>query len=122
MWFGIIVPGMLAAVWVWPRLRVARFWFGISLVSFLGATVWLGTDLSQFVQERGTSERAAVRLLHTLFIATDLPALPVVLGSFITGLISAYGGQAARSASGGTHVSGNLTPPNEKREIVDPDD
>jgi hypothetical protein len=79
---------MIASVWVWPRLRVPRVWFGLGLAALIAATVWLAVDLHNFVEARGTSEKAAVRILYTLLSAQDLPVLPLVLGSFMTGLIS----------------------------------
>lgn len=61
-------------------------WFGFCLVVLAGATVWLGLDLHRFLATRETSAKALVRLLYSLFTATDTPVLPLVSGSLITGV------------------------------------
>ena len=86
----MVVPGMVASVWVWPRLRVPQLWFGLCLLTLISTATWLAVDLHNFVEFRETSEKAAVRILYKLLGARDLPVVPVVLGSFVTGLISRH--------------------------------
>ena len=93
MWFALIVPGMLAAVWIWPELRIPTLWFGLCVVILMAAAVWLGMDLRQFLATRETSDKAIIRPLFTLYMSSDTPVLPLVLGSFVTGLICVRRGQ-----------------------------
>lgn len=99
---------MVAAVWVWPRLRKPKVWFGLFSVTLIGATIWLGMDLHEFVDTQGTSEKAGVRLLFTLLSATGIPVVPTAMGSLMAGLISWRCVKAARSASTKTVVCGDF--------------
>ena len=48
----------------------------------------MGMDLYQFVETRGSSEKAMVRLLYTPLSHPDIPVLPITLGSSLAGLLS----------------------------------
>ena len=91
MWFAWMVPGMLAAVWIWPRLRVTKIWFGLFLLVLVGTTLWLGLDLRQFFATDKPLELGSVRLAYSLFTASDTPVLPLMLGSLLTGLVCLWG-------------------------------
>ena len=88
MWFVSLVPGLLSAVWIWPRLRVPRFWLTASVVMFLATTVWLGLDIQKFLDRGGSSSKAGVRLLYKLFRETDRPVIPIATGCLVAGLFS----------------------------------
>ena len=87
MWFALIVPAMLASVWIWPELGKPKLWFGLCLVLLIGALAWLGLDLREFLANREASGKVWVRPLFALYVSSDTPVLPLLLGSLLTGLV-----------------------------------
>ena len=79
---------MLAAVWIWPKLRSPGMWFGLLLLTILGTTVWLGPDLYQFVETRGWSQAVALRTLFRFISDVDKPMLQLILGTLLAALFS----------------------------------
>ena len=79
---------MLAAVWIWPKLRSPGMWFGLLWLTILGTTVWLGPDLYQFVKTRGWSQAAGTRVLFRLISDVDKPMLQLTLGTLLAALFS----------------------------------
>ena len=88
MWFSIIVPLLVASVWISPALRAPKVWFGIFWVTLLGTIIWLGIDLSNFMAAQGKSEDIGLRLLFVLMRGSDIPVLQVTVGSLLAALVS----------------------------------
>lgn len=86
MWFSIIVPTMIAIVWISPKLRSPRVWLGLCLAAVLGTTIWLGKDLYRFVESGGATQDLPLRVLYEVLRDTGTPAVPVILGSFLAGV------------------------------------
>lgn len=104
----MIVPVFIAAVWIVPSLRVPKFWFGLSLATILGTTIWLGLDLYEFVDSRGSAQGLPLRVVFVLLSETGKPVLPVILGSFLAGLFSRRFPKVAPTESG-SPFAGDVT-------------
>jgi len=88
IWFASIVPGFLAAVWIWPALRIPKFWFSLAVATLLGITVWLAIDIHSFLDGGGQESKISIRLLYTPLRETDVPAVPLAFGFLLAGLCS----------------------------------
>lgn len=88
MWLSIIVPILVGAEWIWPRLRAPKIWFRLFLLAFLGTMLWLGVDLYHYVEERGMSQSVGLRVIFLFLSETRIPALQLTFGFFIAGLFS----------------------------------
>lgn len=86
IWFSFIVPTLVAAVWIWPKLRIPKLWFGLCLATLIGTTIWLGSDLYGFVGDGGGAVDLPRRLLYVILSETGKPVLPLALGSCLAGL------------------------------------
>ena len=88
IWFSVIVPVMIVAAWIGPRLRATKVWMGITLVAILGIAVWLGIDLYGFVEARESSKGVGLRLIYKLLSETGKPFLQLASGCFSVALLS----------------------------------
>ena len=85
---SIIVPICVAAVWMWPFLRLPEIWLGISGTCLSGIMIWLGMDILRFIEIGGTLQECPIRIVYVLLGATDIPVLQLTLGSFLAGIMS----------------------------------
>ena len=85
---SIIVPICVAAVWIWPPLRLPEIWLGISGTCLSGMMIWLGMDILRFIEIGGTLQECPIRIVYVLLGATDIPVLQLTLGSFLAGIMS----------------------------------
>jgi hypothetical protein len=90
IWFSIIVPALVAAPWIWPRLRAPKVWLALFVVALLGTAIWLGVDSVRFVEARGTAKSVGLRVLFMLLSETGKPVLPVLCGSFLAAIFSQH--------------------------------
>lgn len=86
IWFSLIVPACIAAVWIAPGLRIPKLWFGLCLATMLATTIWLGMDLYQFVTSRGGANGLPLRVLYVFLSQTGKPVLQLMLGTFLAGV------------------------------------
>ena len=85
---SIIVPICVAAVWMWPPLRMPEIWLGISGTCLSGMMIWLGMDILRFIEIGGTLQECPIRIVYVLLGAIDIPVLQLTLGSFLAGIMS----------------------------------
>jgi len=76
------------SLWIVPKLRTAKVWFALFLLVFLCSAGWIGVDLYQFTQARGSSKEMGLRTLYLLLSNTNLPALQCTLGFLMGALLS----------------------------------
>lgn len=95
---SIIVPICVAAVWMWPPLRLSEIWLGISGTCLSGMMIWLGMDILRFIEIGGTLQECPVRIVYVLLGAIDIPILQLTLGSFLAGVMSRCQKRAAVSS------------------------
>jgi hypothetical protein len=88
IWFSILVPLMVAAVWIWPKTRSPKFWFGLFLLASLATVIWLGNDLIRFLQVKGTWDQIGLRAVYLFLSEPDKPVLQLVFGLLLAGLFS----------------------------------
>ena len=99
---------MLSALWMWPRLRMTKFWLTASVVTCLGTAVLLGLDVQKFLDRGGASSKTGVRLLYKLFREIDRPVIPFATGCLAASLFSF---RSARSEGTGHGVHSDKNPP-----------
>lgn len=73
--------------------------------------VWLAKDLMNYTSLVGSSELAANRVFYTLVGTTDIPVVPVVLGSFLAGLMSPRRSESVDSKPQSARESVDFTQP-----------
>ena len=88
IWLSIIVPLLVAAVWIWPKLRSPKVWFALFLFVSLATVIWVGNDLLRFLELKGTWGQAGLRTLYLLLSEPDKPALQLIIGFVLAGLFS----------------------------------
>lgn len=90
IWFSIFVPALLAAVWIWAKLRSPKVWFALALLSFLALVLWVGNDLLRFVEVKGSMENVGLRTLYLFVSEPDKPVLQLIFGFAMAGLFSQF--------------------------------
>jgi hypothetical protein len=86
---------------------VPKVWLGVSLIAFVGASVWLGMDLHHFIGQRGSSEKALMRLLYLLFSHTDVPVVQFVVATALAALASKRICESTHSSKDSERFSAN---------------
>ncbi len=80
---------MLAAVWIWPKLRIWKVWLVVCLLATLGTVAWLLSDLNGF-EAGAKSSNLGMRLLYVALSETDKPLIQLALGSCFATLFSFF--------------------------------
>ena len=88
IWLSIFVPLLVAAVWIWPKVRLPKLWFGLFLLTSLATVIWVGNDLLHFLQVKGTWGQSGLRTLYLLLSEPDKPALQLIIGFLLAALFS----------------------------------
>ena len=84
----MFVPALVAAVWIWPKLRSPRVWFTLFVLAFLATAIWVGYDLTCFLQGKGSWGGVGLRTLYLFVSEPDKPVLQLIFGLFMAGLFS----------------------------------
>lgn len=69
-------------------MRIPFLWLGICLASLLGGLIWIGFDVSDFVEKQGTAKDAWTRIYFVLVTAIDVPVVSLAIGSLFAAAFS----------------------------------
>ena len=59
----------------------------MSIVTLLGTVIWMSIGLREHLAAGGLTSKAGLRLFHKLVSQTDLPIIPLAIGSPLAGLL-----------------------------------
>ena len=102
IWFSALVPAFVAAVWIWPTLRLPTLWLTCFLLTLAGTALWIVSDLIGFLDTPAGSKGSLLRTVYLLLRDTDKPVLQCMLG---TALAALFAGRLPRRPNGPHGVS-----------------
>jgi hypothetical protein len=88
IWLSIVIPSMLFVVWAFPVTRHRSVWSLCLGIAVLGLVGLIGFDLFVFFQQGGQWQHGFMKSVFSLLMNTDVPLVPLALGSFINWWIS----------------------------------